>query len=123
MPDHLTKKLLTFMADESHPAGTRFSLCSDWDDYCNVPFHDLLAVSGVSEDSLLAAIDYMADRKALTYCTISGNIFGCKLAHTGLNWREFRVISAKERWSARFWGFVSGVIVGLIPWLLSVLRG
>lgn len=51
----------------------------------------------------------------------SGAHLGVQLSHVGRNWKEFRVLEAKERWKERAFGFFSGILVAALSEAIVML--
>ncbi|MBM6680058.1 hypothetical protein [Pseudoflavonifractor capillosus] len=120
MPDKLTKRILKFMAPKG--AETRCSISEDWDSYADIPLSELCSSVEAGKGEILAAVDYLVTKGVARYWGLNSSKGRVNIAftlkHEGLHYKEFRRLTAIERWKERIFGFVSGVAVTVIGGLI-----
>ena len=120
--DKLAKKILNFAINTAGTTGKFFSINSDWDSESNVPFQSLVNAVQAPQDDVLAAVRYLSENNLVEYRRLHSKNGSLNLAfhltHTGLHYKEFRYLSARERWIERIIGFVSGVLVSVFGGLI-----
>lgn len=125
--DKLAKKILDFAIDTAGTTGKFFSVSSRWDSEASVPFDRLVEAAQVPPADVLAAVKYLAENNFIEYSRLNtkkGPInMAFRLTHTGLHYKEFRHLQARERWIERIFGFVSGVLVTVVGGLILAWLG
>lgn len=120
--DKLAKKILDFAIKTAGTTGDFFSVNSQWDSEASVPFDCLVEAAQVPPADVLAAVKYLAENNFIEYRRLNtkkGPInMAFRLTHTGLHYKEFRYLEARERWIERIFGFVSGVLVTVVGGLI-----
>lgn len=112
-PDKLTKKILRFMASKG---ANRFcSLSPEWNNETDIRFEDLCEAVHASENEVSAAISFLKRHDLAKYRSISSRsgpvpIAFC-LTHEGLHFREFEMLSSKEKWLQRLYGFLAALVL------------
>lgn len=127
--DKLSTKILAFAVKSAGSTDKFFSVNPDWDSEANVSFQALVDAAQVPPSDVLAAVKYLAENGFVEYRRLhtkrgtSINL-AFRLTHTGLHYKEFRYLAARERWMERIIGFVSGVLVSVMGGIiLSLLTG
>lgn len=120
MHDKISRKILRFMSKKD--AGTLCSISENWDEYSAVSLSELCSAVGADKADVLPAIDYLVSKGLARYQSLKSrqgpvNI-AFSLKHEGLHYKEFRRLTAIERWKERLLGFFSGVAVTVIGGLI-----
>lgn len=126
--DKLSTKILAFAVKAAEHTDKYFSVNPEWDSDANVPFQALVDAAKAPPADVLAAVKYLAENGFVEYRrlhTRNGSAINLafRLTHTGLHYKEFRFLAARERWLERAIGFVSGVLVSvagglILAWLI-----
>lgn len=126
--DKLSKSIIDFILKQDHPASCICSMSTDKYSMDNISIADFPFFGESSEDEIQTAIKYLVTKGFAEYCylTLSSGkqiAVSFKLSHMGLHKKEFDLLSKKEKWKERLWGFFSGIAVsvisGVIIWLIS----
>lgn len=116
--DKLAKKILNFAIDIAGTTDTFFSINPEWDSEATIPFQALVDAAQVPPSDVLAAVKYLSENGFIEYRRLHakhGYInLAFRLTHTGLHYKEIRNLAARERWTERIIGFISGVLVSVI---------
>ena len=120
--DKLAKKILKFAIKTAGTTGKYFSINADWDSDSKVSFQELVDAAQAPPSDVLAAVKYLEENNFVEYRSLTtrrGTIhLSFHLTHTGLHYKEFRQLAARERWKERIIGFISGVLVSVVGGLI-----
>lgn len=123
--DAVTEKILTFLAPRG--ANCFCSLSEYWDSEADIPIAEVADAVGVSPEAVQQAAEYMVKNGLAEYRILSSRSsrieVAFRLTHEGLHYREYRRLSAKERWAERAIGFISGLLVSVAGSVIVSLLG
>lgn len=90
-------------------------------------FDHICRISGLNEDDMFPIVKGLVRQGLAEYATFNGDRnMGIALTQSGKSYKELQRLEARERWRERLYGFISGIISGLliagIPQLISYLR-
>ncbi|MDD3337157.1 MAG: hypothetical protein PHI98_16870 [Eubacteriales bacterium] len=81
------------------------------------------AASGMAEDAILHAVRALCDAGYAEYAhynASSGDVdMGFYLLHKGLHYKQYQRLATAQRWKERLWGFLTGVAITVLAWLLT----
>ena len=125
--DKLSKQILDFAVRTAGITGKFFSVSPEWDSEADTSFQALVDAVQAPPADVLAAVKYLAENGFVEYRRLNakhGSIdLAFQLTHTGLHYKEFRHLAARERWTERIIGFVSGVLVTVAGGLILSCLG
>ena len=100
--DKLSKRILRYMVKHGKSVAYSCSISDDWNDYANTSLSDLAADIKSDEDTVLAAVEYLADEgnKYLEYCNVESSQgaipIGFRLTHRGLHYKAIQREAVQE---------------------------
>ncbi|MBS1480956.1 MAG: hypothetical protein HP061_08995 [Christensenellaceae bacterium] len=111
MLDKVSKKLLVSL-QEHFESQT---------DYIPLDYDEIISLSGLSERDVISALDYLEYKGLVEICYYAdSNIeYGAALTHYGLHYREFNRLERNARWRERLYGFLSGIVISVITYLIT----
>ncbi len=97
------------------------------EDFCDQSLDHFCRDLGLTASELSDAAAFLVRHRLAEYQflkTPSGQIpVSIRLTHEGRHYKEIRHLTVREKWLERLWGFLSGVVVGiLIQIALSLLK-
>lgn len=77
---------------------------------------------GLDEDDMFRIVKGLEEKKLVEYARwSSGGSMGVLLTQSGKAYKEIRRLETADRWKERLWGFITGVILTALAWILTSL--
>lgn len=84
-------------------------------------YDTICEVSSLDEDDVLPIAKGLVSQGLAEIASyFDGPDIGISLTQKGLCYKELLGLERREKWLERLWGFITGVIIATIPWLLTL---